>query len=402
MSRLACPETFPAPARRPQLLLLAGEHSGDQQAARLVRGLREQRPDWHIAAWGGPAMEEAGAELIYDLTQAAVVGLVEVLQNYGYFRQLFDRLLAWIREHRPEAICLVDYPGLNLRLAEALRKEGLSRQGGGAIPVYYYIAPQVWAWKKKRRFRMARTLDALAVIFPFEEEVFADTSLPTTFVGHPFVAEGGESPVQEDPGGPLLLLPGSRRQAVNRILPILLAAYRTYREKTVDPVSAVILYPDESLRTLLESMLGQDEWQTIRSLVSLQRHDKKVSGSAVLTSSGTMSLRCALSGLPGRIVYRAHPVTWWIGRRIVSIAWLGMSNLLLQKPMYPEFLQGEARPGVLAGEIEAMLKDPFIREQTEADAAALRGLLQRPDGGGVVNWLLDQMAVHQPEAGRQR
>lgn len=391
MSRLVCPSRFPPPQQRPDLLVLAGEHSGDQQAARLIRGIKSSRPDFHVATWGGPELSDAGAELIYDLTQSAVVGLFEVLRNYRYFKELFQRVLEWVETHRPKAILLVDYPGFNLRLAEALHRRGISVKGGGTVPVFYYIAPQVWAWKKKRRFRMAEYLDALAVIFPFEVEVFADTSLPTAFVGHPFTAAGEENLVSYNPAGPILLLPGSRRQAVGRILPLLLAAYQAYRRSTDNPREAVILYPDEGLRSLVGEYLAQSTWSDIASHVGLQPHHQRISGAAVLTSSGTMSLRCALAGVPGRIVYRAHPLTWWIGRRLVSIQWLGMSNLLLQRPMYPEYLQNQADPTVLGDQIRAMLEDSKVVVQTNKDAAELNDLLRKPDQGGAAQWLLQQL-----------
>ena len=145
------PFRLPAPASdRVDLLVIAGEHSGDQHAATLVRDLRAQRPGVSVVALGGPALAQAGAQLLHDLTASSVVGLVEVLKNYPFFKALFEETLRWIAEYRPRAICFVDYPGLNLRLAKALRERGLSVKGGGAIQLLYYISPQIWAWKAKR------------------------------------------------------------------------------------------------------------------------------------------------------------------------------------------------------------------------------------------------------------
>ena len=231
---------------RVDLLIVAGEHSGDEHGARMVRELRAKQPGLVIAALGGPGLAAAGVQLLHDMTATSVVGFVEVLKNYPFFRQLFNETLRWIGEHRPKAVCFVDYPGLNLRLAAALRERGLSVKGGGPIRTLYYISPQIWAWKAKRRFTMARDLDAMAVIFPFEVGCYADTTLPVEFVGHPFVAPGHIAPVRHDPAGPVLLLPGSRKQAVARIFPALLEGFRAFGGR-----EAVVLYPSEEILTVL-------------------------------------------------------------------------------------------------------------------------------------------------------
>ena len=170
----ALPLRLPPPSGgRVDVLIVAGEHSGDEHAARMVRELRAKQPGLAVAALGGPELAAAGAQLLYDLTASSVVGFVEVLKNISNFRALFCETLRWIAEHQPRAVCLVDYPGFNLRLAAALRKRGLSVKGGGKIKVLYYISPQIWAWKAGRRIPMARNLDAMAVIFPFEVACYA-------------------------------------------------------------------------------------------------------------------------------------------------------------------------------------------------------------------------------------
>jgi lipid-A-disaccharide synthase len=224
----ALPFYFPAPAAGGvDILLIAGEHSGDEHAARLVAGLRAQRPTLRICALGGQQLGAAGAQVIFDLTASSVVGFVEVVKHYGFFKALFAQTLRWIAEHRPRAICLVDYPGFNLRLAASLYANGLAAKAGGPVKLLYYISPQIWAWKAGRRFPMAKTLDALACIFPFEVECYADTQLPVDFVGHPFLAEDYVAPVRYEASAPLLLLPGSRKQAVQRIWPLLREGYAT-------------------------------------------------------------------------------------------------------------------------------------------------------------------------------
>src|SRR3954470_3449247 len=137
----------PLTGTRVDVLIIAGEHSGDEHAARMVRELRAKQPGLTVAALGGPELASAGAQLLYDMTASSVVGLVEVLKNYSFFKALFAETLRWIETHRPRVVCLVDYPGFNLRLAAALRERGWSGKGGGKIRTVYYISPQIWAWK---------------------------------------------------------------------------------------------------------------------------------------------------------------------------------------------------------------------------------------------------------------
>lgn len=371
---------LPPPASpRVDLLVIAGEHSGDQHAATMVRELRAKRPGLAVAALGGPELAGAGAQVLHDMTASSVVGLVEVLKNYPFFKALFEETLRWIAEHKPRAICFVDYPGLNLRLAKALRERGLSVKGGGGITLLYYISPQIWAWKAKRRFTMARDLDALAVIFPFEVECYADTPLPVEFVGHPFLDEEHASPVRYDPAAPILLLPGSRRQAVSRIFPVLLAGHAAYGRR-----DAVVLYPSEFIKgVLLEAKPPAN--------VRLLPTGAPVAASAVLMSSGTMSMHCALAAIPGAVTYRVNPLTYVLGRMLVKVPYLGIANLLLKEPMYPEYIQGAATPRALAAELEDCLRNigRVIATQTHADK--LRSLLRHPAGGTVADWVLRKL-----------
>jgi len=376
----ALPFRLPAPAAgKIDLLVIAGEHSGDEHAARMVAAVRLLRPGVRIAALGGPRLAGAGAQLLHDLTGSSVVGLVEVLRNLSFFRALFEATLRWIADYRPSAVCFVDYPGLNLRLAEALRLRGLSSKGGGNIRSLYYISPQIWAWKADRRFELARNLDALAVIFPFETECYADTGLPVEFVGHPFVAPDYAPPVRYDPDGPVLLLPGSRRQSVGRIFPALLAGYRQFA-KDRPGRGAVVLYPSASIRTQLESLSPPAD-------VRLEPTGSPVAASAVLTSSGTMSIQCALAGLPGAIAYRTNPLTYVMARWLVRVPFIGIANLLLGEPVYPEFIQNAASPDALARELESCIADPARRARTAAQSARLKALLARPAGENEAGWL---------------
>ncbi len=387
------PVTFAPPAGgKVDVLIIAGEHSGDEHAARMVRELRGRESGLAVAALGGPQLAAAGAQVLHDMTASSVVGLVEVLKNYPFFKALFAETLRWLEAHRPRVVCFVDYPGFNLRLAAALRERGLSRKGGGAMRLVFYISPQIWAWKAKRRFTMARDLDALATIFPFEPACYKDTDLAAEFVGHPFVAAEHVPPVRYEPEGPVLLLPGSRRQAVGRIFPALLAGFAEFaRERPA--ARAIVLYPSTEIRAVLEAARppGNVDLAEIGHRRARAKAHEAVAASAVLTSSGTMSMECALAAIPGAIAYRANPLTYLMGRMLVKVEYLGIANLLLREPMYPEYIQGAATPRALAEELRACTGDARRVARAAEQAARLRAMLAVPAGQTAAEWLLRQL-----------
>jgi lipid-A-disaccharide synthase len=386
----------PPAGGRVDLLVIAGEHSGDGHAARVVRELKRRFPGLSVAALGGPALARAGAQVLIDLTGSSVIGYVEVIRRYGsFFRPLFEETLRWIGEHRPRAVLFVDYGGFNLRVADAMRARGLSVKGWGGTRTLYYISPQVWASRPGRRFSIARNLDAMAVIFPFEVEAYADTDLPVEFVGHPFLAPDYRPPVRYSPSGPVLLLPGSRAPAVSRLFPVLLAAHRAFGGRP-----AVALYPSEKVASQLRSIAAASGAADVTAIPAGGDGDPAAPGvsgagpfagsqpaSAVLTSSGTISMHCALAGIPGAIAFRIDPVTYWLGRMLVNVPRLGLANLLLKEPMYPEYIQAAATPEALAAELAACVNDPARRERAASQASRLRELLSQPAGRTAADWL---------------
>lgn len=379
----ALADGLPAPTHGSvDLLIVAAEHSGDEHAARMVRGLLARNPKLRVCALGGPRLAGAGAQLLRDLTGQSALGFA-VIAKISYYRALIATIVSWIGLHKPRAVCFVDSSGLNLRIAKGLFERGYSAKAGGPTLALYYISPQIWASRAGRRFEMARHLDGLAAIFPFEPKVYADTALPVEFVGHPFVAPDYAAPVRYDPAGPILLLPGSRRGAVARIFPVLLAGYQAWGGDR----EAVVLYPSEEILAVLKAANPPPK-------VRLQRtgEGSAVAASAVLTSSGTMSMHCALAGIPGVVTYRADPLTYLIGRLLVKVEHLGIANLLLKEAMYPEYIQGAAKAESFAAELKDCLENPVRREQTAAQARKLRDLLSQPSNSSVVEWMLRRLA----------
>ena len=383
MSNLTLQDGLPSPLHGSvDLLIVAAEHSGDEHAARMMHGLLAQNPSLKVCALGGPRLAAAGAQLLRDLTGQSAMGFA-VIAKISYYRALIASIVTWVGLHKPRAVCFVDSSGLNLRIAKGLFERGYSRKAGGPTKALYYISPQIWASRAGRRFEMAKHLDGLAAIFPFEPAVYADTALPVEFVGHPFVAPDYAAPVTFDPAGPILLLPGSRRGPVGRIFPVLLEGYRAWGGRR----EAVVLYPSEEILAVLQAAQPPAN-------VRLQRtgESSAVAASAVLTSSGTMSMHCALAGIPGVVTYRTDPLTYLIGRLLVKVEHIGIANLLLKEAMYPEYIQGAAKAGAFARELKDCLENPARRERTAAQAARLRALLTQPTAGSVVAWMQRHLA----------
>lgn len=366
-------------------LVIAGEHSGDEQAARMLKKVFALRPDMRVCAFGGKNIGESGAQLLFDMTSFSVVGLVEVLKNYSFFKKLSAAIVDWIDRYRPKAVCFVDYPGLNLHIAAELKKRGISLKGGGDVKLLYYISPQIWAWKAGRRFKMAKLLDELAVIFPFETECYADTSLSVHFVGHPFLEDSYRPPVVRDDNGAILLLAGSREIAVSRIFPVMIGALRRLPNE-----KAVAIYPNEAIKKILQDVL--DKNPDVAPRVSLTHNDNgNIKAKAVMMSSGTMSLTCSLEGIPGAIVYKANPVTYAIGRALVKILYLSIANILLQKPAWREFIQFDAKPAKLAAYMRECLDNQNVRAEFLNYAAQLKKILHSPPKMSAAEWLIENV-----------
>lgn len=376
---------FPAPEDGPpDLLIIAGEHSGDEHAAHLVAGLKARNPELKVPCLGGDKLQAAGAQLLYDLTAVSIVGFVEVLKHYKFFKALFERTLDWIERYQPREICFVDYPGFNLRLADQLHQRGLSRKGGGDITLSYYIGPQIWAWKAKRRFKMAELLDRLGVIFPFEVDCYKDTDLQVEFVGHPFVQADYELPFVYEATAPVLLLPGSRTAAVGRIFPVLLESFARALEQAPG-LKARVVYPSRQILDQLKIIL--QSYPNLEDNISFEANGQTgVPASAVLMSSGTMSLAVALSGIPGAIAYRLNPISYWMGRYLVKVPYIGIANLLLKRALHKEYIQGAATPERLAEEILSARSGERAEEAADA-AAELTRVLRPPDHADAVDWL---------------
>ena len=359
------------------IYLVAGEVSGDAHGAALLAALRARRPEQAFHGRGGPRMRSLAGETVEDwCDQAAVVGLWEVLKRYGYFHAQFARVLEEIERLQPVAVVLIDYPGFNLRLAAELRRRKLP------LKIIYYISPQVWAWNRRRIPRMARLLDLMLCIFPFEPPLYEPAGLKSIFVGHPLLdtlaAEQRGTPIERDPGL-VGLFPGSRQREVRKIFPIMLAAAREMQRQRPGLRFAVAA-PSERLADELRTLRTNAGWSEQDCAIGIGNARVLMQEAAAgMVASGTATVESASLGMPLVIVYKVAPLTYWVGRAVVKVPYLGMVNLLAEREIAREFLQGEARPGNIASEMLRLLDDPEVRA---TQIAALAGVVEKLGEGG--------------------
>jgi len=357
------------------LLILAGELSGDQHAARLLRSLKRLRPEARAWGFGGDHLAAEGMELREHTRDLAVMGLVEVLKHYRYFKRIFDALEAEVRANPPDLMLLVDYPGFNLRFARAVRDLG--------IPTVHYICPQVWAWKRSRIPKMAKILDRLICIFPFEPPLFDAAGLPAFYCGHPLVEETADVRADADWRAEipkLALLPGSRHQEIERLFPPMLQAAALLRARMPDvqirvaAADAVLMRRMEELKARIAPGLDVDfVLGKTRALVK--------GADAALVTSGTATLETALLGTPMLVVYKTSAMTYAIGKRLVKVKYIGMVNLVAEREVCPEFIQHAATPVALCGAVEPLLRDSPERKRMLEGLAGVRRRLISDEGG---------------------
>ncbi|MEI8233140.1 MAG: lipid-A-disaccharide synthase [Verrucomicrobiota bacterium] len=341
--------------------LIAGEASGDARAAEVMRHLaaraRARGEAAHFYGAGGPKMRALGPA-IQDWSGEAVLGLWDVLKKYPYFRRKFDAMLREIGERKPDAVILVDYPGFNLRMAKAVKRRHPGQR------VIYYISPQVWAWNRRRIPQMARTLDLMLCIFPFEKALYEQSGLKTEFVGHPVLdALAPEKQQAAERQEALVgLFPGSRKKEVARIFPLMLQTAALLRESRPE----LRFEAAAATESLAATMRGMAAGAGIDIRVG-RAHSLMNRAAVGMVTSGTATLEATFFGLPFVLVYSVAPVTWIIGKRLVRVPFLGISNILAGREIVREFLQHGADPQAMADELLSMLNNPEKRamQQTE-------------------------------------
>ncbi len=335
-----------------------------------MESLRQQETDIIFSGLGGTQMHAIGGETMDNwIDDAAVVGLWEVLKKYGYFKKQFAQTLEAIDEFAPNVIVLIDYPGFNLRMAKALRERGYQGK------IAYYISPQVWAWNRRRIPIMARLLDLMICIFPFEKSLYEDSGLRTVFAGNPLVDELSEVAHLSREENLLGLFPGSREREVGKLFPLMLDTAKQLL-KTFPNLEIATAAANETLAQTMEEMAKESD--IALSLTVGNAHSLMQRATCGVVASGTATLEAAWFGLPYCLVYRVAWPTYAIGKALVKVDFLGIVNILARREVVKELLQHEANPSALAAELTRLLECSDTRRALQTELAEVVSRLGQP------------------------
>jgi lipid-A-disaccharide synthase len=373
--------------------VVAGEASGDQLGAHLIRSLRSQLPDARFTGIGGSRMQAEGMEVLFPLEKLAVRGYVEVLRHYFEIAGIRRKLTAHFLKHRPALFVGVDAPDFNLGLEVKLKAAG--------IPTIHYVSPQIWAWRGHRIHGIKRAVDRMLVVFPFEQEMYERAGVPVTYVGHPLAEilapTPDRRPMREQLRLPaaarvVAMLPGSRDAEVEHLASVFIEA--ASRIAAAAPETH-FLVPLVSRRTreLFEAALYSRSATEELNLTVLfgHAHDAMTAADVVLSASGTATLEAALIGRPVVIAYRMPRVSWWLLKRRPYQPYVGLPNVVAGEFVAPEFLQDEATPDNLAQAVLNLLFDNTVRGRLEARFAAMAGALRQDSRSRIASALVPML-----------
>ena len=369
-----------APAPGPVIVLVAGEVSGDLLGADLILSLKHHFPHVRFVGIGGERMMAAGLQSIVPMERLSVMGLVEVL---GRIRELFD-IRARVREYclnnRPAALIGIDSPDFTLGLERQVREAG--------IPTVHYVSPSVWAWRRGRLKGIAKSVDLMLTLLPFEASVYRDHGIPVRFVGHPMADQIPEEPDRQvarkeldlpESGQMVALLPGSRGSEVGGLGPLFLETAAWLADAMTPAPTFVIPCINRQRREQIQAMIqGNEAWQALDvRLVDGQSRTVMTAADAVLLASGTATLEAALLKRPMVVAYRVNALTFWIASRLVYVDHVALPNLLAPEPVVPEFLQEDATAGALGAALKTRLTAPETIEYERAIFTEIHHQLRR-------------------------
>ncbi|MCK9273529.1 MAG: lipid-A-disaccharide synthase [Syntrophales bacterium] len=359
-----------------RILIIAGEASGDLHGANLVREMKAVRSDLLFFGIGGERMAQEGVCLIAHISRMAVVGFTEVISKLGFILHIRREIKKLLKNSRPDLVILIDYPDFNMPLAKFSKKIG--------IPVFYYIGPQVWAWRKKRVFFLEKYVDRMAVILPFEEDVYTETRLDVHFVGHPLLDLVKMSCSKEEAFErfglrpemvTIALLPGSREKEVTKLLPAMLKAAELIKKKIPDSQFILPLADPIPLDMAKGILLGS---KIEIAVVQKNTYDALGISDIAMVASGTATLETAVLEIPMIIIYKVSPFSYILGRIFVDIEHIGLVNIIAGRKVVPEFIQGEAQPGNMATEVFNIIDDSSKRDEIKAGLREVRHKMGQP------------------------
>jgi lipid-A-disaccharide synthase len=362
------------------VMIVAGEASGDLHGAHLVKAMRRQEPDLVFYGMGGDELAAVGVELLYNARKLAVVGAFEVLAHLPDIIAAQRILKKRMKEDRPRLLILIDFPDFNLMLAKKAKKLG--------IPVFYYISPQVWAWRSSRVKTIGRLVDRIGVILPFEEQFYRDRGVQAHYVGHPLLDSVTVEMSRDafcrryeiDPDHKIVgLLPGSRKKEISALLPTFLEAAKRMQQKYQKHIVFLISLAS----TITEEDLRENGLDAYRQFVDIRivrqyRYDMMAACDAVVAASGTVTLELAILNTPMVVVYKVSPQTYCLGKLLVKIKYFSLVNLIADAPVVPELLQDQGNPGSIEVELAFLLFDEYTRHKMQEGLSLVRQRLGGP------------------------
>lgn len=372
-----------------RILISAGEASGDIHAAAVTAAIKKIDSSAEVFGMGGDALRNAGGEVLFDIKDHGVMGFVEVLKKLPDLFKLRDDFEKVMDERKPDCLITVDYPGFNMKLAKLAHDKG--------IPVVSYIAPSAWAWHKSRAKKVAKIVDKVACIFPFEYDVYKEAGAHVEFVGHPLVdivkpsmtkEEAMAFAGKEEGKKLILLMPGSRLMEIEKMLPTLLEAAKIIK-KQLPEVSFVMPRAGTIPISLLEEKIQASGLDV--KITEGNNYDLFSVADLALATSGTVTLEAALCGLGSVIVYKTNPVTYFIAKLLVNIPHIGLPNIVAAKSVVPELIQNDFTPAKVAREALALLESKRNAKMKE-DLAYVKERLGKPGAVGRVAELVLKIA----------
>lgn len=363
-----------------RVLIVAGEASGDQYGAELLREVKALSPDTLFFGVGGSKMREAGLLALVKSEEITVVGLVEVLKHLKTIKGALDLLKESMRELSPDLIILIDFPDFNFRVADAAVK---IKRGGGKTPIFYYISPQVWAWRRGRVKTIAKFVDKMVVIFPFEVDIYKEAGVDAEFLGHPLMdvvarVEGklNRGETANKGGKPsVALLPGSRRSEIERHLAHLLGASEIIKREYPDASFTIPLAPTLEMEDVAHYL---EDTPLDVAVVKDSFHSVVRGADIAIVSSGTATIETALMGTPMVVVYRLNQLTYMIARLLVKVDYIAMVNLVAKKRVVPELIQSDVNAENIARHALAILSDDAVMKEMKEDLSEVRRRIGEP------------------------
>ena len=379
-------------------LIVAGEASGDVHAAHLVDELKKIDPALTFSGVGGPRLRASGVELYKDISSLAVVGFVEVLKHYREIRGIFNLILKKINDVKPLAVILVDYPGFNLRLAREIKKRG--------VKVIYYISPQVWAWKASRVKQVKKYVDKMLVLFQFEEDFYARRGVRVDFVGHPLV-DALTAPMDKNKFCQrygldtekltIGLLPGSRQNEVNALLPVMIGA-ADLLQKEFASIQFLVLKAHTIERSLLERYCRDAVCQP--RIIEAETYEGINACHLCIVASGTATLETAILEKPMVIVYKTSFLTWLMAKLLVKIPYIGLVNVVAGKRIVPECVQFQATAARVAAELQKIFTDEIRAAVIKENLRDVKNLLGPPGASRRAAGIIYETTAPTPSSGR--